>query len=68
MSTDKKEKTERTTNKILEFKAVKTGGLKIEFIKSPTGLFKLGYSAGDKESFEKKQAEILIDAGVAKKV
>ena len=45
----------------------------IEFIKSPTGAFKLGYSAGDKVSvgkskgqLSKQQAELLIEAGYAK--
>lgn len=41
---------------------------KIEFIKSPTGAFKLGYSIGDIEEFDNKQAQILIEAGYAKKV
>jgi hypothetical protein len=42
--------------------------IKVEFIKSPTGQFKMGYSIGDVVSFDKKQADILINAGYAKKV
>jgi hypothetical protein len=48
-------------------KSVAKGGVKVEFIASPTGLFGLAYSAGETASFIKDQAEILIDAGVAKK-
>lgn len=47
-------------------KAVKKG-VKVEFTASPTGLFGLAYNPGEKASFTKEQAEILIDAGVAKK-
>ena len=49
-------------------KSVKTGGVELEFTESPTGQFGLAYNPGEKASFDKKQAEILIDAGVAKKV
>lgn len=49
-------------------KGVKKGKTKIEFLKSPTGVFNLGYSAGDQCSIEAKQAEILIDSGYAKKI
>lgn len=48
-------------------KSVKTGGVEVEFIASPTGKFGLAYNTGEKANFDKKQAEILIDAGVAKK-
>ena len=41
---------------------------KIEFVKSPTGKFNLGYAVGDQAPFDKKQAEILIESGYAKKV
>jgi hypothetical protein len=46
---------------------VKKGKSKIIFLKSPTGVFNLGYSEGDACTIDKKQAEILIDAGYAKK-
>jgi hypothetical protein len=45
----------------------KPKALKLEFVMSPTGLFKLGYNVGDVASFESKQAETLIESGVAKK-
>lgn len=51
---------------IPHIKAVKSG-VQVEFTKSPTGLFGLAYNPGEKASFTKDQAEILIDAGVAKK-
>ena len=44
------------------------GGVKVQFIKSPTGMFGLGYNVDDEASFDKKQADILIEAGYAKKV
>lgn len=40
----------------------------VEFIKSPTAKFGLAYNVGDKETFEAKQATILVDLGFAKKV
>jgi hypothetical protein len=49
-----------------KIKPTKTG-VKVEFIKSPTGLFGLGYNVGESDTFDKKQADILIDSGVAKK-
>ena len=39
--------------------------LKIQFVDSPTGLFKLGHHVGDVVTFPKQQAEELISAGVA---
>lgn len=48
-------------------KAVKKGGVKLEFTASPTGKFGLAYNVGEQAAFEKKQAAILIEAGVAKK-
>lgn len=65
MSEEKKET--KKAEKVV-FKTVKSGGVEIEFTKSPTGQFKLGYNVGDKASFNKPQADILIDAGYAKKV
>ena len=65
MSDDKKtEAPEKKASK--KITASKTG-VKVEFIKSPTGLFNLGYNVGEQETFDKKQADILIDSGVAKK-
>jgi hypothetical protein len=40
---------------------------KVEFLTSPTGLLKLGYSAGETASFTKGQADFLYDLGIAKK-
>lgn len=37
----------------------------ITFTKSPTGLFKLGYHVGDTVKMNQKQANELIEAGVA---
>lgn len=42
--------------------------IKVEFLKSPTGHFGLGYSEGQTGTLDDKQADILIDAGYAKKV
>lgn len=42
--------------------------IKLEFTASPTGLFNLAYNAGETATFDKKQADLLIEAGVAKKV
>ena len=39
--------------------------IKIEFVESPTGLFKLAYHVGDVVTFPKQQAEELIASGVA---
>lgn len=41
---------------------------KIQFIKSPTGAFKLAYNVGEKANFDVKQAAELIEAGFAKAV
>jgi len=40
--------------------------LKIQFTKSPTGTFKLGYNVGDKVSLSSALATELIEAGYAK--
>lgn len=48
-------------------KSVKSGGVLVEFTKSPTGLFGLAYNPGEKARFSKEQSEILFDADVAKK-
>ena len=42
--------------------------MKIKFIKSPTGLFKLSYNAGDIGDIDKKLAEECISAGYAEAV
>lgn len=42
--------------------------INIEFIKSPTGKFNMGYAEGDIVTMNVKQAEIVIEAGYAKKV
>lgn len=39
--------------------------IKIEFVESPTGLFKLAHHVGDVVTFPKQQAEELIASGVA---
>ena len=38
---------------------------KVTFLKSPTGLFKLGYHVGDHVEFPPKQADELVESGVA---
>lgn len=42
--------------------------IKVEFLKSPTGLLNLAYNAGEQGAVTAAQADILIDAGIAKKV
>lgn len=44
------------------------GKIKIRFIASPTGKFKLAYNKGEEADFEIKQAAELIEAGFAEKV
>lgn len=39
--------------------------IKIQFIKSPTGAFKLAYSVGNKVLMEEEQARELIEANFA---
>lgn len=39
--------------------------VKVKFIKSPTGMFKLAYIPGEIATFEKKQADELIEMGYA---
>lgn len=41
---------------------------KVKFVKSPTGLFKLGYVVGETAVFEGKQAAELIEMGYAEPV
>ena len=38
--------------------------VKVTFLKSPTGVLKLGYSAGDTASVTKEQYDILAEAGL----
>lgn len=42
-------------------------GVKVRFLKSPTGVFKLGYSVGDIVAFPANQAQLLLDLGYAEK-
>lgn len=42
--------------------------VKVEFLRSPTGLLKMAYSAGDEAFVSKAQADVLIDAELAKEV
>ena len=60
------EATEVKTSKKVSF-TTSEKGVEVEFTASPTGKFNLGYNVGEKATFEKKQADILIEAGVAKK-
>lgn len=46
--------------------SVKSGGVEVEFTKSPTGLFGLAYNPGEKARFSKEQVAYLLEAGVAK--
>ena len=39
--------------------------MKIEFVKSPTGVFKMAYSAGEQAELDDKTAKNLIDDGYA---
>lgn len=41
---------------------------KVKFLKSPTGAYKLAYSAGDEATVEKAQADQLVKEGLAVKV
>ncbi len=40
--------------------------VKVKFLKSPTGICKLAYNAGDEGEIESKQAEELSEIGYAK--
>ena len=42
--------------------------VKVQFLRSPTGLLKLGYSAGDIAELSKDQADLLELAKIAKKI
>lgn len=42
--------------------------VEVEFLKSPTGLLNLGYHPGETGLVSRDQADILIDAGIAKEV
>ena len=47
----------------------KTGKkVKVKFLKSPTGLLNLAYSAGQEASFPKAKADFLIELGLAEPV
>jgi len=48
--------------------AVKSKGVNVEFLISPTGLLKMAYSAGDIALVSKDQADLLIKDKMAKKV
>jgi len=48
--------------------AVKEKLVKIKFLLSPTGLFKLGYNVGEKASLPALQAQEIVDAGYAELV
>jgi hypothetical protein len=58
----------KKSNTAERIKSVKSGGIKLEFTGSPTAKFGLAYHIGESASFSKNQAEMLIEAGVAKKV
>ena len=49
-------------------KSVTKGGVLVEFIASPTGLFGLAYNPGEQARFSKEQVKYLLDAEVAKEV
>ena len=64
---EKKQEPKKTKAGKPFIKSVSKGGVEVEFTESPTGLFGLAYNPGEKARFSKDQAEILFDAGVAKK-
>lgn len=41
--------------------------VKVKFLKSPTGLYGLGYNIGDKASVDSNQADEMIETGYAEK-
>lgn len=42
--------------------------IKVEFVASPTGMLNLAYNIGDQVEFPEKQADTLIEFGLAKPV
>lgn len=53
---------------ITEAKKLAKEVVEVEFLKSPTGICKLAYNAGDKAKIPGDQAKELIETGYAKKV
>ncbi len=70
-ATDEKVVATKKQTPLDQFKEAKTGKgkkVKIEFTASPTGVLRLGYAIGDVAEFEDKQATLIVDLGLGKKV